>query len=193
MFKVKRKYDIKNFYVGELYISTGISKPLGLSPNKEITKENRIKYDIQNKTVMNGAIDINNQFCLSKDNGLRWYDGYLTIFYKVNNSYICLHNGNTYRLTGEDFCENLFRLDTLLPKISYNIPKEISNEDSLRLFEKLFNKNYEYKTEKFYTNESYKLDNFYVGSLAFCEQYTPLEFEPGERRSKNINTPQQYI
>lgn len=192
MFKA-RKYDIKNFYVGELYISTGLNGPL-LSPNIEITKENRIKYNIQNTTTMNGAIDINNHFLLSKYNGLRWYKGYLTIFYKINNNnYICLHNRNIYGLTGEDFCENLFRLDRLLPKISYNCPKEISNKDVLRMFEQLFDKNNGYKTEKFYTSELYKLDKFYVGSLAFCKQSTSLEFEIGERRTKNIDTPQYYL
>lgn len=190
MFKTQ-KYDIKNFYVGELYISTGINRPLLLSPNTEITKENRIKYDIQNKTTMNGAIDINNHFHQSKDNGLRWYNGYLTIFYKQNNNYVCLHNGNTYRLAGEDFCENLFRLDKLLPKISYNCPKEISNKGALKIFGQLFDKNYDYKTEKFYTSESYKLDDFYVGSLAFCYKCTSPE--PGERNSKNIDIPQHYI
>ena len=190
MFKTK-EYDIKNFYVGELYISTGLNGPL-LSPNIEITKENRIKYNIQNTTTMNGAIDINNHFHQSKDNGLRWYKGYLTIFYKINNNnYICLHNRNIYGLTGEDFCENLFRLDSLLPKVSYNCPKEISNKDALRIFEQLFDKNYKFKTEKFYTSESYKLDDFYVGSLVFCHKCTSLEL--GERMSKNINTPQHYI
>ncbi len=189
MFKTQ-KYDIKNFYVGELYISTGINRPV-LSTKKEITNENRIKYDIQNKTTMNGAIDIKDHFYLSKDNGLRWYNGYLTIFYKQNDNYICLHNGNTYRLTGEDFCENLFRLDNLLPKVSYNCPKEISNKDALRMFAQLFNEDYEYKTEKFYTCEPYKLDDFYVGNLAFCHKCTSPEI--GERMSKNINTPQHYI
>ena len=182
------KHVLKNLYVGELYISTGINGPL-LSPNKEITKENKVKYDIKDKTIMNGAIDINKHFYLNTDNGLRWYNGLLTIFCRQNNNYICLHNGNSYRLTGEDFCENLFRLDNLLPKISYNCPKEISTKRALVMFEQLFNKNYSYKTEKFYNNESYKLDDFYVGSLAFCYQYKSF----GERITKNIDTPQHYI
>ncbi|MBE6153500.1 MAG: hypothetical protein E7166_04680 [Firmicutes bacterium] len=187
MFKTQ-KYDIKNFYVGELYISTRINRPLG-TPDKEITKENKIKYDIQNKTTMNGAISINDHFHLSKNN--RWYNGFLTIFYKINNNYICLHNGNTYRLNSEDFCENLFRLDSLLPKISYNCPKEISNKAALRMFKQLFDIEYEYKIEKFYTGESYKLDDFYVGNLALCCKSNSKELE--ERRSKNINTPQKYM
>lgn len=191
MFKTQ-KYDVKNFYVGELYISTGLNVSGSLlSSNKKITKENSIKYDIQNKTMSNGAININDSFHLSIDNGLRWYNGYLTIFYRQNNNYICLHNGNLYRLNGEDFCENLFRLDKLLPKISYNCPKEISNKGALKIFGQLFNKNYEYKTEKFYTCGSYKLDDFYVGSLAFCHKCTFPELR--ERRIKNINTPQHYI
>lgn len=184
----REKHDIKNFYVGELYISTGINGPL-LSSNKEITKENRIKYDIQRKIIMNGAIDINKHFCLNTDNGFRWYKGFLTIFYRQDNNYICLHNGNYYRLTGEDFCENLFRLDKLLPKISYNCPKEISTRRALIMFEQLFDKNYEYQTEKFYNNQSYKLDDFYVGCLAFCYNCKSLD----ERRTKNINLPQKYI
>jgi len=184
----REKHVLKNFYVGELYISTGINGPL-LSPNKEKTKENRIKYDIQNKIIMNGAIDINKHFYLNTDDGFRWYKGFLTIFYRQGNNYICLHNGNTYGLTGEDFCENLFRLDNLLPKISYTCPKEISTKRALVMFEQLFNKNYSYKTEKFYNNESYKLDDFYVGSLAFCYQYKSFD----ERISKNINLPQKYI
>jgi len=184
----REKHNIKNFYVGNLYISTGTNGPL-LAPKKEITKENKIKYDIQNKTIMNGAIDINDHFHLNHGNGLRWYNGFLTIFYRQNNNYICLHNGNSYRLTGEDFCENLFRLDNLLPKISYNCPKEISTKRALIMFEQLFNKNYNYQTEKFYTKELYKLDDFYVGSLAFCHQRRNLE----ERMTKNIDTPQNYI
>jgi len=188
MFKTQ-KYDIKNFYVGELYISTKINRPL-LLPKKEISEENKIKYDVQNKIIMNGAIDINTHFHTSKY-GMRYYKSFLTIFYRQGNNCICLHNGNSYRVCGEDFRENLFRLDSLLPKISYNYPKEISIKSALRMFEQLFDKNYLYKTEKFYTCEPYKLDDFYVGSLAFCYRSNSLDLK--ERRTKNVNLPQYYI
>jgi len=184
------KYDIKNFYVGELYISTKINQPLILLKNK-LTKENENKYKIQNKTIMNGAIDINNHFHLYKDGCIKWYKGHLTIFYKQNDNYICLHNENAYRLTGEDFCDNLYRLDSILPKISYNYPKEISTKNALKLFKQLFDKNYIYKQEKFYNYNPYKLEDFYVGSLAFCCDYKSLEI--GERITKNIDTPQRYM
>ena len=59
------------------------------------------------------------------------------------------------------------------------------------MFKQLFDKNYSYKTEKFYTVDSYKLDKFYVGTLALCDEYRSLEL--GERTTKNINTPQRYI
>jgi len=189
MFKIN-EYDIRNFYVGELYISTGVNSPLILLENK-ISKENKIKYDIQNKLMLNGAININNSFHIYDKTGIKFYTGYLTIFYKQNDNYICLHNGDMYKKEGRDFCENLYRLDTILPKLSGDYPKIISTNKAKKIFKQLFDKNYEFKTEKLYTNDLYNLNNFYVGSLAFCYRTKSLDLK--ERRDKNIDTPQRYI
>lgn len=153
-----KKNDIKKYFVGELYLSY---------ENRGcfcVSEEQKLKTNQLFELKLNGAIDFQDRiFKKVNFNKDRYYNGVLTIFYKINdNKYMCLHNGKTYSLTGNDFCKNLIHLQYLLPKISYDIPTELSNIEALILFKNLFKTNF---SKIAYNNEKYSIDEFYVGNF----------------------------
>jgi hypothetical protein len=163
----KELYLIKDFYVGELYVSYEFGNLLAQSPltKKEIEERKKI-----NNLTLGGAIDFQNGL-LNKYTDFeqrRSYEGVLTVFYKYNSSYICLHNGLKYNLFGNDFCKNLISMTELLPKLDYNVPKDITMPEAITTFNKLF------KKARFSSIDNlHPMDDFYVGTLHLYEGYQP--------------------
>lgn len=156
----QNKYLIENFYIGELYLYTqfaGVTKglyvPTGLEQIESFSKTGAINF--QNDMVSR-YIDWEN---------MREYTGFLTIFYKEGNNYICLHNGKTYQLGTSIIIDNLTMFNDLLPKIDSKRLSKISMYDALELFDLLFR-----ETEnKLYKETDRSVTDFYVGDLTLSE------------------------
>lgn len=164
MFK-NEKYKISKFFVGELYLSHKIldknaDELFEYTENMKklllISSNGGIRFQ---KNILTRYIDFEKN---------RTYEGVLTIFYKTNEGYLCLHDGESYMLNGDSFCENLIPLYNLLPKINFNIPNEISIKEATKLFAFLFK-----KKNKALNNVKYHVDDFYVGDFILHEGYLP--------------------
>lgn len=152
-----KKYNIEDFYIGELYIGD-----LGL-----------YSATIVVDTIQNGAIDIQDRLLIKhydKDRH-RYYDILLTIFHKYNNEYTCLHNGKTYTQEGTDYCKSLISLKDLLPKVSYNIPEYLSFKEPYHIFDKLFKNRKAQKIANSHNKTPYDINDFYTGNLNLYEGF----------------------
>ncbi|MBQ7141195.1 MAG: hypothetical protein IJO32_06815 [Bacilli bacterium] len=151
------KYDLDNFYIGELHIPQVLDN---VSNFKQNPKEMLTKIDLE----QSGALPL----ILEKPN--TWnssikYDSFLTIFYRNKNGYVCLHNGNLYN--NSKYINNLVSLKKLLPKTAYNISEDLSIKEGLKIFKSLFKKNTIFN-KPLYNNDKFPLNKFYVGKLKFC-------------------------
>ena len=151
----EEKYSINNFYVGELLLV----EKLGSNGGKEI-------LGILKKSGAKEISFTNNTDLKKRE---RYYK-VLTIFMKVNDSYLCLHDGNVYK----DNVSGLWSLSSLLPKYSYHIKDKISIRKSLGL----------------YNDDKYDVNDFYVGTLVLYN-----EFIPGNKGidKRYFNMPFKYI
>lgn len=86
----------------------------------------------------------------------------MSFLYGRWKKFICLQDGNTYDFSSRNFIKNLSPLTSLLPKVDYAMPEEITIKDSLRLFGKLIKAN-----EKLYSKENHSIDDLYYGILHF--------------------------
>jgi len=177
------KYNIGDFYVGELYLYTqfaGMTKgtyiPNGLEKIQTFSLSGAIHFQ---KDLLSRYIDW--------ENG-REYTGFLTIFYKQGNKYICLHDGNSYELNSPNIIDNLIPLNELLPKVDTNQISKINVEQALGLFDILFKKNIE--DSKLYIGNSFPTKDFYVGDISLKER-TPIE--PNDDRVVYINLPHHIM
>lgn len=179
-----KKYNIENFYVGELYLSyenNGIW-------NKSM--EQKYVYNEISYLKSSGAIDFEDGiFKKIISNNDRIFKGVLTIFYKKNdNEYTCILNGNTYTLNGNNFCKNLVPISSLLPKVSYNTQKELTISQALKLFKYLFTTNY---SKTAYNNDKYNINEFYIGNLNLVESLRKKDAYSNIK--KYYNLPEQKI
>lgn len=155
-----KKYDINNFYVGELYLSkelegltyTGIvdskkSGPLLENGAIRIEKEKRNKY-----------VDLKK--------GLE-YEGFLTLFYKQGFNYICLHNGKVYSLLADDFAINLVPIKDIIPKVDNKVKNKISVNQALEIFDILLGDK-DKNLKKLYVKNTHDSSLFLVGDLNVC-------------------------
>lgn len=177
----QNKYPMKNFYVGELYLYTqfaGMTKgsyiPAGLEKIESFSKTGAINLQ---KDMVSRYIDWENS---------REYTGFLTIFYKEGNNYICLHDGKTYQLGTSIIIDNLTMINDLLPKIDSKRLSQISMYDAIELFDILFQ-----ETE----NELYKetdrsVKDFYVGDLTLSEKNPSYNMDT---RVRYIELPQRLM
>lgn len=172
-----KKYDINNFYVGDLVF------PLRTS------LQNREKMIEIFDVIKNGAIKYGYFY-----NNVYWkkrleYKKVFTIFYKNNDKYYCLHNGKSYTLgeKDEDFCEHLTPFVNCLPKINYIMPPELSLKEELKLFNILFKKD----NKRIYTKDTLNINNIYLGNLDLCWGYTHDIEE--DSKFYYINSPQTFI
>ena len=150
-------FNISNFYVGRLSLES--------ANNNLITKkENSLSWqDEFNKNlslISSGAIKDN-----YVNDDIHSTKKYISLFYRIdNNSYLCLHNNSIYYSHNKNFCEDLIPMSQLLPKLGYSKPINLTFEDALNLFNKLFKKNHDFK----YDNSVFDINDFYLATLNYC-------------------------
>lgn len=169
--KQNKKYPISNFYIGELYLYTTFGNLLSIDSSITLGKEKIESF--KNSGAINFQRDLISRY-IDWENK-REYQGFLTMFYKQGDKYICLHDGVTYELNSPVFLENLIPLNELLPKINEkNIPA-ISMDRALELFDILFKKS---KDESILYEEREELtSDFYIGDLSLKERTLPEEMD----------------
>ena len=183
-----KKLDINNIYVGELYLSCGLGSFADghCLSKKEIEEINKMA-----KITNNGAINISANGRFTDLEKRRSYECALTLFYKDNDQYKSLHNGINYGTEGIDFCKGLVPLTELLPKVDFNAPKELTENEAKRYFDILFNSNLFDKVARLYSPVKHNINEFYVGTLNLYDGYLP------DNKSMNMyqfsNLPQKYM
>ena len=155
----------EKLYVGKLNIGHKIGN---LLTREKPTKHDLEQIKLKSNTLANGAISLNN---ISFTDIANWderirYESIFTLFYELDkNTYICLHNGNTYNLKGENYCSDLTPLISCIPKISYKIDDRITCTKARSIFNVLFKDN----NKDIYNNrDKYNLDSFYHANLELC-------------------------
>ena len=134
--KQSKKHSISNFYIGELYLYTAFGNLLA---QDTAIVEGREK--IQNFS-QSGAINFQKDLISRYTDweNRREYQGFLTIFYKQGDKYICLHDGITYELNGSVLIENIIPLSEILPKMNQKEISALNMNQALELFDILFKK-----------------------------------------------------
>lgn len=159
-----KKYNIEEFYVGELYLYTNFANFISVSYNPQA--KDQVRNFLQSGAI-NFQKDMESRY-IDWDSG-REYTGFLTIFYKQGDKYICLHDGKPYKLNGSNFIENLVPLSSLLPQINTQLLAEITVSKALQLFEILFKNT---KDEiNLYDETKEKIQDFYIGDIILKEIY----------------------
>lgn len=178
--ELNKKYDIEEFYIGELYLYTHFSNFTFATYDPK----NKDKINIFSKSgAINFQEDMESRY-IDYETG-REYTGFLTIFYRQGNKYICLHDGMPYEIKGNNFIENLIPLKELLPKINTQLLSKISIHKALELFTILFKNN---KREiQLYDANQYPVSDFCVGDIVLKESFHQ-ESKP-ESRCQYFNLP----
>lgn len=155
-----KEYNIEEFYVGELYLYTNFANFVSEFYNPD----NQEKINIFSKSrAIKFQEDIASRG-IDWENG-REYTGFLTIFYKQGDKYLCLHDGITYELNSDIFIRNLVPLNELLPQINTKLLSKITISKALELFEILFKNN----KEELHNKEEYSISDFYIGDISLVE------------------------
>lgn len=171
------EYPITDFYIGELYLY----KKFGNILTGESIQDGEIRIK---KFAQTGAISFQKDLVSQY---IDWekeieYTGFLTLFYKQNEKYICLHDGKIYVLNNPNIIDNLVPLKDLLPKIDEKKIPRISMYNALELFDILFKEN---NTEQsLYIENKHKISDFYVGDITLREK---ASIETIEQRCQYIN------
>ena len=143
------KLPIPQFFIGVLCLpKTYDSNSIFASEEKDITA--------------NGGI-------LAHENVLEYnhlsYDQFISLFYQVNpRKYLCLHNGKEYSFRNGIFIKEMVSLDNIVPKIDYCVKEQLSVNDALLLFYKLFYSDHHFV----YDDVLFDLSRFYIGNLNLC-------------------------
>lgn len=177
--KQNAKYPITNFYIGELYLY----KQFGNLLAGNCVKEGQNKINAFNQS---GAINFQ-QDSISKYidwEERREYTGFLTLFYKQGNQYICLHDGKIYKPNQPNIIDNLVLLSDLLPKIDANRITKISMHDALELFDTLFKTSMD--ESKLYIDNKRPKSNYFIGDIVLKER-TPLEITDARIQYVNLS------
>ncbi|MBQ2872916.1 MAG: hypothetical protein IJE89_02845 [Bacilli bacterium] len=167
--KQKKKHPIKDFYIGEIYLYQQFANLLSIET--DVKNNNSIKQNFP----LSGAIDFQRDLIsryIDWENR-RTYEGFLTIFYKQGDKYICLHNGVTYELGTPIIIENLIPLTELLPQINTNAITEISLAQALDLFDTLFKED----ESILYSEKEELTSDFYVGDIVLKERTLPEDMD----------------
>lgn len=158
--------SIEKIYVGKLNLGFRFGN---LLVPKKLTNHDHEQLNLEFNTLANGAISLSNISFIDLTN---WderirYDSIFTMFYKLDeDTYICLHNGNTYHLKGDNYCSDLVPLITCIPEIASKVDNKISCSKARSIFNILFKD----KNKTLYNNkDKYLLECFYYGNL---ELYT---------------------
>lgn len=186
-----KKNNIDNFYVGKLVFLTKMGH------FNKLSLEDQKKYNEIYHTIINGAISLRPMFFVHEFTDWKKklnYNSVFSIFYKINNGYYCLHNGNVYgtEVDDKDFIENVTPLKNCLPKIDYNVPDVLSNRHALKLFDLLFNKT---KSKNLsYEKIKYNINDFCFGYVKLLTGFQKINDNmEKEERYKFINLAEQLL
>lgn len=162
--KQKQKHPISNFFVGELYLYTAFGNYLSIDSTIVIGKENIERFS------QSGAINFQKDLISRYTDweNKREYQGFLTIFYKQGDKYICLHDGRSYQLNDSVLLENLVPLKELLPKMNQRVISKISTNQALELFDILFKKSQDESI--LYKENEELISDFFVGDISIKER-----------------------
>jgi len=167
----EKEYDINNFYIGELTLISNNSKEentnLNLLETGAILLENKTIYDAKEWSKKPKQSKI------------------LTIFYYINDNYLCLHNNKTYQTNEIDLFNNL---TSFLPQISFNIKNKLTIQEVLTIFNTLFQPSVPLNT--IYNDKKYKLTDLYLGTLVLPTEFIPLD---KQKKHQYLNQPLKYI
>ena len=118
--------SIEKIYVGKLNLGFRFGN---LLVPKKLTNHDHEQLNLEFNTLAIGAISLSNISFIDLTN---WderirYDSIFTMFYKLDeDTYICLHNGNTYHLKGDNYCSDLVPLISCIPKVASKVNDKIS-------------------------------------------------------------------
>lgn len=176
------EHPINRFFIGEIYLYTKFGNLL----QGETIEECEQRLD---QFKQSGAINFQKD-PLSKY--IDWeekkeYVGFLTIFFKQDNKYICLHDGKTYQKQ-DNIIDNIIPLTDILPKINKKYKSRISIYQALELFDMLFKE--EFISPIMYQEQPKPITDFYVGDIILREQTTEIE---DDTRIKYIDLPNHLI
>ena len=177
------QYPITNFFVGELYLYTKFGNLVSGEDFQNCKKSLDVMLNSEaicfQKDLISRYIDWENS---------REYIGFLTIFYKQDNKYICLHDGKIYTLNSSNIIDNLVPLNELLPKIDKKSLTRIGMCEALELFDVLFKE--EISEVELYKDNNKPITDFIVGDIALRER-TPVEV--ADARVKYIDLPHHLM
>lgn len=173
------QYPITDFYIGELYLYTKFGN---LLMGESIEESERRVQSFSQSGAINFQPDLISRYTDWENK--REYTGFLTVFYKQNNKYLCLHDGKIYQLNHPIIIDNLVPLRDLLPKIDAKSIPRISMYEALELFDILFKE--DVIDEKLYNGNKQKISDFIVGDIILREK-TPIE--SADARYQYFNLP----
>lgn len=181
--KRKVEYPITSFFVGEIYLYTKFGNLLRGETAKEC--EERIK-----SFQTSGAINFQKN---SLSRYIDWeerreYTGFLTIFYKQDNKYICLHDGKIYHKNEGTIIDNIIPLTDILPKLEKKYQPRISMYDALELFDNLFQE--ELPAPILYEEKNKPITDFFVGDIVLKERTINNSID---ERTRYIDLPHHLI
>lgn len=177
------EYPIIDFYIGEIYLYTKFGNLLEGETIQEC--EERIK-SFQKAGAINFQKDITSRYIDWEQE--REYTGFLTIFYKQDNKYICLHDGKIYQKNSDTIIDNIIPLKDILPKIDKKYPSRISMYDAIELFDNIFQD--DLSIPIMYQEKNKPITDFFVGDIVLKER-TPVEIT--DSKVKYIDLPQHII
>ena len=171
-------YSLNDIYIGEVYFP--------------ITDKTTIE---NSKIISNGALEVT-----PKDKNLKLANGedyfvLLSIFYRYNRNFICLHDGQVYsskkNINGPRL-ETVVPITELLPKLGGFIPKRVTLSSLLSIFNNLFKSEYigNNRVEKMNSDRKYKKSEFFRGTLTL---FTGESKESLPEQYKLYNLPNRVI
>ena len=166
----EKEYNINNFYIGELTLTSNNHKEdefLKLFESDAILLENKTICDAEEWSKKTKQIKV------------------LTIFYYINNNYLCLHNNKSYTKDEINISDDL---SSFLPKISFKIPTTISIPKVLSTFNNLFQP--KISLNEIYNDQKHKVADLYLGTLVLPTDFIPLN---KQKDHKHLNQPINYI
>jgi hypothetical protein len=159
--KELEKYPMENFFVGELCISYSVD-----ACKEDCAHEDVIEMDRRDSFISDGAIYLDSNLDYDKDN--RHYERYLALFLDLDDKIICLNDKFNLFNPRIDYFKKLMPFSSCLPKVDYNIPRNVSELEVKKLFNTLFNKERFKSSISLYpliTDTKYSMDNYYIGTL----------------------------
>ena len=168
-------YSLNDIYIGEIHYP--------------ISSINHIN---NSKIVANGALEIPPKQPLNNDE-----DSFviLSIFYCYNRNFVCLHDGQVYPLKKDSNIpriESAVPITEFLPKLGGFIPKRVTLNTLLSIFNNLFKSNYigNNRVVKMNSDIKYKKSEFYSGILTL---FTGESLGESSNRYKMYNIPNRII